>query len=944
MFNSTNRRKVILSTNIAESSITINEIYYVIDFCLVKELKYNVRTNHQSLDLNWASKASCNQRAGRAGRVGEGRVFRLVPRKFFENNQEDFSTPEILRVPLEKLILRVKVFNRGEPEEILGRALQPPNMKHIESAIINLQNMGALTLASENSKSGDLTELGIVYSEMPIDIKYSRLIMLGFAFDMLDPAIITACVLTHEKNIFKKHGRENYIGSYGLKNYFSDNSDSDMIKYYNAFKIWEDQFGNRLHNSQFSRKINFHTNRSEHQFCDEYRLDHRVLRDVLILSADIKNRLRKLQFMNEITPLKIDFKIYHNQLVFKLILGGAFYGNYAKCQFIDIEKLKKTKSCKLGYEAKRALTLKSIPMEIEENNLKSFIRTSIVQNIDEIKAEDSMNVRSKNTSINENDQFRIVRWGEDVIVEYDQNIFKESIKKMLTMGSLFRPRDTSFGLHMRDNYNHSRIIQLKRPDYLYELKLCDLFSVVQVDTEFNSINHVLINEDENIVRNLFVVYEDFNVKNGKYTAKHSTLMPPYPMLDLILMLIFTPKATFYPNEDNDRYGSFRLVGTEIEFRFNFHFASCDVVEINIIRRALNEIIKGKKLDASDLQDKKDNLKNLVLKLITKERILVISNDEWWRLFFDLYPHKKKEKENHLIGTKDLLKMFKGMEYMNTNKEMSNTNGNKINQASHNFRQKKKVENEKKSNDFLPPLELLDIKEDYRLFTEEGVTDLVKEAQQFNDMRNKIIEKIAENKKLVYQDKAELYCARCSSTLSSYICSWKSLEKVDDIDLYKINGWVSPFINVIKSDEVTQSMNNDELMRYIQDLFGNNIKIIQEFIACKSSNHLLGVKLDHEFYISGLTQLTITFPLNIKVPMTEDYFKNNFSLIESEEKKLLTLRLEKIKELECNLCLMKFNKTDDYLNHVDKDPHHKKRLAELLEENFTQNPQNILNYN
>jgi HrpA-like RNA helicase len=61
VFEKISKRKVILSTNIAESSITIDDTYYVIDFCLVKELKFNVKTNHETLELNWASKASCQQ-------------------------------------------------------------------------------------------------------------------------------------------------------------------------------------------------------------------------------------------------------------------------------------------------------------------------------------------------------------------------------------------------------------------------------------------------------------------------------------------------------------------------------------------------------------------------------------------------------------------------------------------------------------------------------------------------------------------------------------------------------------------------------------------------------------------------------------------------------------------------------------------------------------------
>ncbi|XP_068210369.1 ATP-dependent RNA helicase TDRD9-like [Palaemon carinicauda] len=77
-------RKIILSTNIAESSITVQDIKYVVDFCLTKILTCDVVTNYTSLKLSWASKASCKQRAGRSGRVSDGRVYRLVPRWFFE--------------------------------------------------------------------------------------------------------------------------------------------------------------------------------------------------------------------------------------------------------------------------------------------------------------------------------------------------------------------------------------------------------------------------------------------------------------------------------------------------------------------------------------------------------------------------------------------------------------------------------------------------------------------------------------------------------------------------------------------------------------------------------------------------------------------------------------------------------------------------------------------
>ena len=143
------KRKVIIATNIAESSITIPDIKYVIDFMLTKELYYDPQTKSESLQLSWVSKASSKQRAGRAGRVADGLVFRLCLERFYKNGIPEYPKPEMQRCPLEKLILQIKLWNRYEAEEVLGRAIQPPEFRDICNAIKNLQQTGALTLPPE---------------------------------------------------------------------------------------------------------------------------------------------------------------------------------------------------------------------------------------------------------------------------------------------------------------------------------------------------------------------------------------------------------------------------------------------------------------------------------------------------------------------------------------------------------------------------------------------------------------------------------------------------------------------------------------------------------------------------------------------------------------------------------------------------------------------------
>lgn len=101
-------RKIVLSTNIAETSITIDDIVFVVDCGKAKEKGYDASNKISKLKLTWVSKASVRQRRGRAGRVQEGVCFHLFT-KFHQERLADFQQPEILRTPLEELCLQIKV-------------------------------------------------------------------------------------------------------------------------------------------------------------------------------------------------------------------------------------------------------------------------------------------------------------------------------------------------------------------------------------------------------------------------------------------------------------------------------------------------------------------------------------------------------------------------------------------------------------------------------------------------------------------------------------------------------------------------------------------------------------------------------------------------------------------------------------------------------------------
>ncbi|EKX31228.1 hypothetical protein GUITHDRAFT_83326, partial [Guillardia theta CCMP2712] len=187
--------KLILSTNIAESSITIPDVLYVIDSCLSKEIHFDEKRNMPALLGAWCSQSSAKQRQGRAGRVAPGFVFHLVPRHFHDNVMLPFAEAEISRLPLEKTILKVKILLKkfGRPSALLQQSLTPPPPARFELAIKELFKVGALIREEETSP---VTQLGVLASELPVDLVLVKLLVLGITCSCLPEAIVMASALS----------------------------------------------------------------------------------------------------------------------------------------------------------------------------------------------------------------------------------------------------------------------------------------------------------------------------------------------------------------------------------------------------------------------------------------------------------------------------------------------------------------------------------------------------------------------------------------------------------------------------------------------------------------------------------------------------------------------------------------------------------------------------
>ncbi|XP_022775911.1 DExH-box ATP-dependent RNA helicase DExH5, mitochondrial isoform X2 [Durio zibethinus] len=182
-------RKIVLTTNIAETSITINDVVFVLDCGKAKETSYDALNNTPCLLPSWISKVSAQQRRGRAGRVEPGECYHLYPRCVYDAFAE-YQLPEILRTPLQSLCLQIKSLKLESISEFLSRALQSPELLAVQNAVEYLKIIGAL------DESENLTILGRYLTMLPMEPKLGKMLILGAILNCLDPVLTVVAGLS----------------------------------------------------------------------------------------------------------------------------------------------------------------------------------------------------------------------------------------------------------------------------------------------------------------------------------------------------------------------------------------------------------------------------------------------------------------------------------------------------------------------------------------------------------------------------------------------------------------------------------------------------------------------------------------------------------------------------------------------------------------------------
>ncbi|GMY18472.1 DExH-box ATP-dependent RNA helicase DExH5, mitochondrial, partial [Fagus crenata] len=223
-------RKIVLATNIAETSITINDVVFVLDCGKAKETSYDALNNTPCLLPSWISKVSAQQRRGRAGRVQPGECYHLYPRCVYDAFAE-YQLPEILRTPLQSLCLQIKSLKLGSISEFLSRALQSPELLAVQNAIDYLKIIGAL---DENES---LTVLGRYLTMLPVEPKLGKMLILGAIFNCLDPVLTIVSGLSVRDPFLTPFDKKDLAEA--AKSQFSRDY-SDHLALVRAYEGWND--------------------------------------------------------------------------------------------------------------------------------------------------------------------------------------------------------------------------------------------------------------------------------------------------------------------------------------------------------------------------------------------------------------------------------------------------------------------------------------------------------------------------------------------------------------------------------------------------------------------------------------------------------------------------------------------------------------------------------
>ncbi|XP_034751393.1 3'-5' RNA helicase YTHDC2 isoform X1 [Etheostoma cragini] len=301
-------RKIILSTNIAETSITINDVIFVIDSGKVKEKSFDTLSHVSMLKTVWISKASALQRKGRAGRCRPGICFHLFSRLRF-NNMLEFQVPQLLRMPLQELCLQTKLLAPSScpVAEFLSKAPQPPAAHAIRNAVQMLKTIDAM------DQNEDLTDLGYHLADLPVEPHLGKMVLCAVVLKCLDPILTIACILAYRDPFILPAQGSQKRAALHCRTRFTSNTFSDHMALLRAFQAW-----------QKARSDGW-----ERSFCEKNFLSQATMEMILGMRTQLLGQLRAIGFVrarggSDIRDVNLNSE---NWAVVKAALVAGMYPN-----------------------------------------------------------------------------------------------------------------------------------------------------------------------------------------------------------------------------------------------------------------------------------------------------------------------------------------------------------------------------------------------------------------------------------------------------------------------------------------------------------------------------------------------------------------------------------------------------------------------------------------
>ncbi|CCL98140.1 uncharacterized protein FIBRA_00134 [Fibroporia radiculosa] len=296
--------KIIVATNVAETSITIDDVIYVIDSGKVKETHYDPETGLTRLLEQWVTRAAARQRRGRAGRTQPGVCYKLYT-KMQERKMAPFPVPEIMRVPLESIALVVKVVH-NDVKGFLSRALDPPDTATMDSALRVLEDLAAL------NADGEVTPLGRHMAMLPVDLRLGKMLILATIFKCLGPVLtVVACLSSKPLFVSPLDRREE--ATRARAHFATGNSDllTDLHAYDECMRLRAEGKPNNVIK----------------RFCDENFISASTIRDITSLRQDFLSSLSDLGFVSASSKPNdtvLNVNSSNENLLKAVILGGLW--------------------------------------------------------------------------------------------------------------------------------------------------------------------------------------------------------------------------------------------------------------------------------------------------------------------------------------------------------------------------------------------------------------------------------------------------------------------------------------------------------------------------------------------------------------------------------------------------------------------------------------------